>query len=79
MINQIIHGDCFEVLKDIPDKSIDAMITDPPYLTTKLEFDTTNYCIETLAKLLLLKLKINGQIASFGSIELLAQLSLISL
>lgn len=76
MINQIIHGDCFEVLKDIPDKSIDAVITDPPYLTTKLEFDTTNYCIETLAKLLLLKLKINGQIASFGSIELLAQLSL---
>jgi len=31
MINQIIHGDCFEVLKDIPDKSIDAVITDPPY------------------------------------------------
>ena len=30
MINQIIHGDCFEVLKTIPDKSIDAVITDPP-------------------------------------------------
>jgi DNA modification methylase len=31
MINQVIHGDCFEVLKDIPDGSIDAVITDPPY------------------------------------------------
>ena len=31
MINQIIHGDCFDILKDIPDGSIDAVITDPPY------------------------------------------------
>jgi site-specific DNA-methyltransferase (adenine-specific) len=41
MINQVIHGDCFEVLKDIPDGSIDAVITDPPYkyLKHKLETD----------------------------------------
>ena len=41
MINQIIHGDCFEVLRDIPDGSIDAVITDPPYkyLKHKLETD----------------------------------------
>lgn len=25
------HGDCLEVLKDIPDKSIDLIVTDPPY------------------------------------------------
>ena len=31
MINQIIHGDCFDVLKDIPDNSIDLILTDPPY------------------------------------------------
>ncbi|MFM6253370.1 MAG: hypothetical protein ACKPEQ_30220 [Dolichospermum sp.] len=31
MINQIIHGDCFEILRDIPDGSIDAVITDPHY------------------------------------------------
>jgi site-specific DNA-methyltransferase (adenine-specific) len=30
MINQIIHGDCFEVLKTIPDGSIDLILTDPP-------------------------------------------------
>ncbi|WP_335953716.1 DNA-methyltransferase [Acinetobacter higginsii] len=28
---QIIHGDCFEVLKTVPDNSIDAVVTDPPY------------------------------------------------
>jgi site-specific DNA-methyltransferase (adenine-specific) len=31
MINQIIHGDCFEVLKTISDSSIDLILTDPPY------------------------------------------------
>lgn len=28
---QLIHGDCLEVLKGIPDKSIDLILTDPPY------------------------------------------------
>lgn len=31
MLNQIIHGDCFNILKDIPDSSIDLILTDPPY------------------------------------------------
>lgn len=31
MINQIIHGDCFDVLRQIPDNSIDLILTDPPY------------------------------------------------
>lgn len=30
-VNKIICGDCLEVLKEIPDNSIDAIITDPPY------------------------------------------------
>lgn len=29
--NQVIEGDCLEVMKDIPDKSIDLVLTDPPY------------------------------------------------
>lgn len=28
--NQIIHGDCFEILKSIPDNYFDSLITDPP-------------------------------------------------
>jgi len=30
-INQIICGDCLTVLKTLPDESIDAIVTDPPY------------------------------------------------
>lgn len=26
------HGDCLELMKDIPNKSIDLLLTDPPYL-----------------------------------------------
>jgi hypothetical protein len=28
---EIIHGDCFEVLKTLPDDSFDLVITSPPY------------------------------------------------
>lgn len=28
---ELYQGDCLEVMKDIPDKSIDLVITDPPY------------------------------------------------
>lgn len=32
---EIHHGDCLEVLKAMPDNSIDSIVTDPPYgLTT---------------------------------------------
>ena len=29
--NKVIQGDCLEIMKDIPDKSIDCIITSPPY------------------------------------------------
>lgn len=30
-LNQIIHGDAYEILPTLPDKSFDAIIIDPPY------------------------------------------------
>ena len=30
-LNRVICGDCLEVMRGIPDKSVDAVITDPPY------------------------------------------------
>lgn len=30
-MNQIIHGDCIEVLKTLEENSVDAVVTDPPY------------------------------------------------
>ena len=29
--NEIIHGDCTEVLRNLPDNSIDLIFADPPY------------------------------------------------
>lgn len=29
---KLVHGDCLEVMKNIPDNSIDLIVTDPPYL-----------------------------------------------
>lgn len=38
-LNQIIQGDCLEVMKDMPDKSVDLVLTDPPYNISKAEWD----------------------------------------
>jgi len=32
--NKVIQGDCLEIMKNIPDKSIDLIVTDPPYKVT---------------------------------------------
>lgn len=34
MINKVIEGDCLEVMPQIPDKSIDLIVADPPYFKT---------------------------------------------
>ena len=38
--NRIICGDCLEVMKDIPDNSIDMILCDLPYGTTACKWDT---------------------------------------
>lgn len=30
-LNKIIHADCMEILKQLPDKSVDCVFIDPPY------------------------------------------------
>lgn len=30
-INEVVHGDCLEIMKMIPDNCIDLVLTDPPY------------------------------------------------
>jgi DNA modification methylase len=37
---KLIHGDCLEVMKDIPNGSIDAIICDLPYGTTACKWDS---------------------------------------
>jgi len=42
-LNTIILGDCLDIMKNIPDKSIDLLLTDPPYGIdfVKQRFDKT--------------------------------------
>lgn len=39
MKQEIWHGDCLEVMKDIPDKSVDMILCDLPYGTTACKWD----------------------------------------
>ena len=40
MSSNLMQGDCLELMKSIPDGSIDAIITDPPYGTTACKWDS---------------------------------------
>ena len=37
---KLILGDCLELMKEIPDRSIDMVLADPPYGTTACKWDT---------------------------------------
>lgn len=37
-LNKVYKGDCLELMKDIPDESIDMILVDPPYERTDLKF-----------------------------------------
>ena len=41
MVNvNLMKGDCLERMKEIPDGSVDLILTDPPYATTKNKWDS---------------------------------------
>tara|TARA_R110002050_G_scaffold554_1_gene4028 strand:+ start:6988 stop:7737 length:750 start_codon:yes stop_codon:yes gene_type:complete len=65
MIN-LIKGDCLEVMKTIPDGSIDAIITDTPYGTTRCKWDS-------VIDLSLMWEQLNRIIKPNGAIVLFAQ------
>lgn len=37
---ELYLGDCLEMMKDIPDGSVDMVLTDPPYGTTACKWDS---------------------------------------
>lgn len=59
-------GDCLELMKAIPDGSIDAVITDPPYGTTACKWDSV-IPFEPMWEQLRRVTKKNGAIVLFGS------------
>jgi site-specific DNA-methyltransferase (adenine-specific) len=40
LLNKITQGDCLEVMRQIPDKSVDMILCDLPYGTTACKWDT---------------------------------------
>jgi len=66
MTIQLIHGDCLEEMKKIPDGSIDLVLTDPPYGTTACKWDTV-IPFEPMWEQLKRVTKKNGAIVLFGS------------
>jgi adenine-specific DNA-methyltransferase len=42
-VNRIITGDCIEVMQEMPDASVDCVITDPPYLVNYQSSDGRSY------------------------------------
>lgn len=42
-LNRIYQGDCLELMKKLPDNSMDMVLTDPPYGINYLSTRTNNY------------------------------------
>ena len=63
---KLYHGDCLDIMPEIPDKSIDAIIADPPYQITACKWDIIipfDQMWEQLKRII----KDNGAIVLFGS------------
>lgn len=62
---QLYHGDCLEIIKMVPDKSVDLVLTDPPYNVGKADWDKiagyVDWCAEWLRECVRV-LKDNGSL-----------------
>ena len=62
----LLFGDCLERMKEIPDGSVDLVLTDPPFGTTKCSWDSV-IPFEPMWQQLKRIINPNGAIALFGS------------
>ena len=72
MIN-LLQGDCLELMKDIPDKSIDMILCDLPYGTTRCKWDSV-IPFEPLWEQYSRIIKDNGAIVLFSQMPFTAAL-----
>ena len=61
----LIHGDCLEAMRLIPDGAVDMVLTDPPYGTTACKWDSV-IPFEPMWEQLKRVAKKNGAIVLFG-------------
>ena len=69
------HGDCLEIMKDIPDKSIDMILADLPFGTTQNKWDSV-IPLDRLWKQYKRIIKDNGAIVLFGQGKFTAEMML---
>jgi DNA modification methylase len=62
----LMKGDCLELMKNIPDGSVDMVLTDPPYGTTACKWDSV-IPFEPMWEQLKRVIKPNGAIVLFGA------------
>lgn len=65
-MTMLLLGDCLEQMTNIPDGSVDMILTDPPYGTTACKWDTV-IPFETMWQQVWRVLKPNGACLLFGS------------
>ena len=66
MKTKLLLGDCLELMKKLPDQSIDFILSDPPYGTTNCKWDSV-IPFEPMWEQLHRIIKPNGVIALFGT------------
>ena len=71
----LMQGDCLELMKNIPDGSVDMVLTDPPYNIGKADWDNidgyVDWCADWLSECCRV-LRDNGTLI-FWHIDILAQ------
>ena len=70
---ELYNGDCLELMKNIPNKSVDMILCDPPYGTTACKWDSV-IPFEPMWEQLNRIIKPNGAICLFGSQPFTAEL-----
>lgn len=63
--NILYHGDCFEIMKEIDSKSVDLILTDPPYSYTRYMTGVTGMQMKRAAKEFKRILKNTGNLLLF--------------
>lgn len=63
---KLMHGDCLELMDEVPSGSVDMILTDPPYGTTACKWDSV-IPLDKMWEQLKRVIKKNGAIVLFGA------------
>jgi len=69
-LGELYNADCMELMKAIPDKTIGLIVTDPPWLTTNLDFDKADLDFRAVFVEFKRILKDNGWFFLVGTVEM---------